>query len=357
FLNSLTEGWGNHVTQGIVEYTESRYNSLQDNLDNVVPLVALNQIRDNSPELDALTFKVKAEGEITWVDLTYRINSGNWQTVSLWDNGTNGDQVAEDGTWTYFLNLDDWMDQLEYQMIGYHAGGEIIAPCEPQLVWTSPNNIGLVVNEVMASNATTNWDETGAFEDWIELFNDSDNAIYLGDKYLTDDIDNPLRWKMPDVTIDPGGFILFWADKDLDEGILHTNFKLNSSGEAAAIFQIEQGTYRMVDMIEFGPQTTDISYGRETDADPDWISFEVPTPNGPNGQTFVEESPNETWMVFPNPTNGLLSFSSPSSGRIYDQIGQEVKQFGYTQWLDISDLASGVYTLKTSTHTLKIVRK
>lgn len=68
------------------------------------------------------------------------------------------------------------------------------------------------IQEWMASNQTTIADEDGDFEDWIELHNPGAEAVDLSDWGLSDDLDNPFRWRFaPGTVLEPGGFLLVWA--------------------------------------------------------------------------------------------------------------------------------------------------
>lgn len=62
---------------------------------------------------------------------------------------------------------------------------------------------GLVINEFMAHNTST-WedpDEAGEWPDWIELYNASDHPVTLNGMYLTDDANDPTKWRVaPAVT-------------------------------------------------------------------------------------------------------------------------------------------------------------
>jgi len=69
----------------------------------------------------------------------------------------------------------------------------------------------IAINEVMASNSSTIADEDGDFEDWIELHNYGDNPVNLHGFGLSDDYSNPMKWVFPEVTIDPGEYLLVWA--------------------------------------------------------------------------------------------------------------------------------------------------
>ena len=48
---------------------------------------------------------------------------------------------------------------------------------------------------------------------------------------------------MPDITLQPGEFILFWADNDPEQGIKHTNFKLSEEGDDIGIFDSEANRF------------------------------------------------------------------------------------------------------------------
>lgn len=58
---------------------------------------------------------------------------------------------------------------------------------------------GLVINEFMAKNEGTLQDpcDPGQYPDWIELYNGSDRPIVLNGLYLTDDVNDPTRWRVP----------------------------------------------------------------------------------------------------------------------------------------------------------------
>jgi len=97
----------------------------------------------------------------------------------------------------------------------------------------------------------------------------------LGGYFLTDNLNNPSKWMFPDVEISGEGHLLIWTDDDVDDGYLHTNFKLSASGESISLFD---PNLNLVDHIDFEEQTSDISYGRSPDGINNWQLFETPTP-------------------------------------------------------------------------------
>lgn len=153
------------------------------------------------------------------------------------------------------------------------------------LGFTGAHAQSVVVNELLASNATTLADpDFGAYGDWIELHNPSAAPADLGGYYLSDDFDEPTRWRIPDGTVlAPGGFLVVWTD-DENTGppatiALHTDFKLSGGGEQVGLFDPAGA---VVDTLTFGDQTTDISYGRYPDGSADRGFFPTPTPGAAN---------------------------------------------------------------------------
>jgi hypothetical protein len=137
----------------------------------------------------------------------------------------------------------------------------------------------LVINEFMAANESTIADEAGDYEDWIEIYYNIPGEISLDGYFLTDNLNNPSKWMFPDIEISGEGYLFVWTDDDEDEGSLHTNFKLSSSGEEIGFYDPD---LNIIDEISFGEQTDDISYGRITDGNYSWEFFDTPTPGFSN---------------------------------------------------------------------------
>jgi hypothetical protein len=184
----------------------------------------------------------------------------------------------------------------------------------------------LVINEFMASNTGTIADPQDEYDDWIEIYNGSAFPIDIAGMYLTDDLSDPTEWRIPtghpnDTAIPPFGYLLIWADEDPCDGPLHVDFKLSASnGEQIGLFEANGIT--LIDGVDFGPQTTDISYGRYPDGSDTWQYFGASEPAeifnfmnvdfGATGQTVAENfiglgldfSDRRPSMVFDD-TNGL----------------------------------------------------
>ncbi|MEA1972170.1 MAG: lamin tail domain-containing protein [Candidatus Cloacimonadota bacterium] len=137
--------------------------------------------------------------------------------------------------------------------------------------------INLVINEFMASNDYGPVDENEDHDDWIEIFNAGEEAVDIGGMYITDDLDTLTVYQIPTTnptatTIEAGGFLLLWADKEPDQGILHLDeVKLSGDGEQIGLTDVDGVT--ILDSLTFGEQTTDVSYGRVPDGADSWGYF------------------------------------------------------------------------------------
>lgn len=138
----------------------------------------------------------------------------------------------------------------------------------------------VVINELMASNASTIADPQGDYDDWIELLNVSDEVVDLSGMHLSDNPAKPLKWRFPDgIQLDPGEYLLVWADEDGgDEPGLHANFKLSRRGETVWLYDTDERGNQLLDSISFGAQYEDVSFGRYPDGFGPPHVLSVPTP-------------------------------------------------------------------------------
>ncbi len=159
------------------------------------------------------------------------------------------------------------------------------------LVFGQSRNV--VINECMPNNTSTSVDQDGEYNDWLELFNISESEINLEGYFLSDRRSEPTKFKFPQKSISSGDYLIIWLDKDtLQEG-LHTNFKLNASGEHVYLFNPDT---LLIDYVHFFDMQEDESIGRSNDGNG---PYEVlsPTFNESNGNDIGSIVINE-WMAF-----------------------------------------------------------
>ncbi len=371
FDNSYTASLGQHVKAGLKPFITVRTNAANGQLDinEIAPIVS--NVRDNNPVVaQQVIVQAKVEDEMppAEVKLFYRYNTEDYESIVILDDGSGEDETAGDGIYTGVFNGIPNSGTIDYYIIARdNLGQETKDPiCETYHLNLTKNDIGLYINELMAGNDETISDEAGEFEDWIELYNGSDAPIFLGDKYLTDNFNDKNKWKMPDISIEAGEFVLFWADND--DGVqneYHTNFKLSKSGEEVGIFD-EDGN--LLDGVTFGELDDDLSYARDADGTGDFVVTSEPTPNRSNQSTPIIELKNKTieFEIYPNPTtNGVQIQANHLGGSVFNiqlhtMLGKlMLEQSSRTNtYLDFPDgVANGIYFLTIEVEGKTIVQK
>jgi gluconolactonase len=139
----------------------------------------------------------------------------------------------------------------------------------------------LFINEMKLDNET---DGNGTVRQvfWVELYNNGTGPVDIGGLYMTNDLDNPAAWRIPDDTTIPAkGFLVIWADGALVTGPLHAPFALDAAGGEVAVFMPNGLT--LVDRLAFGPQAANASFGRYPDgSDNLTLMHDHPSPGAPN---------------------------------------------------------------------------
>jgi hypothetical protein len=228
------------------------------------------------------------------VKLYYRIGKGNFQSVQMFDDGNHNDGKGFDNTFGVSINIPQ---NIKSNNIDFYATAvnydDVMKfyPEHAEFVYLTKEitQIGelqdVVINEFMASNKTTIKDEAGGYADWIELYNRSGNTISLNKWFLTDDITKKTKWQFPNVSLPAKSYLIIWADEDKEQGQLHANFKLSSTGEFIGLYKSDTS---LVDNINFPAQTADTSYGRYPNGEGNFVYMSIPTPGKENTLGIIE---------------------------------------------------------------------
>src|ERR1051325_1009526 len=130
---------------------------------------------------------------------------------------------------------------------------------------TNAAGLSVIINEFMADNNNTLFDEDGDSSDWIELYNPGPTAANLAGYYLTDTTNNLAKWRLPNVTMAANSYLIIFASgKNRTNNVLrlHTNFQLANGGEYLAF--VGPQTNVISDFYPaYPPQRTGVSYGRD----------------------------------------------------------------------------------------------
>lgn len=244
------------------------------------------------------------------------------------------------------------------------------------------NNDRMVfINEVMAKNTTGYKDGQGEYEDWIELYNAGDVPIDLAGLYLSDALPATDAWQIPSgypamTTILPKGYMIFIADDEPAEGLLHVGFKLDKDGDEVALLQIIGKDTIVIDYLQFGSQNANVSWGRYPDGSANFEFMSVSTPwyaniYDPTGIPDPSQyDSDEDFSIYPIPTHGRLfvkfhgelqSGSNPVQIYVYSGTGGLIS---LTQTLtseltelSLENQSKGLYIIRIVTDRKEYIRK
>ncbi|TAL67086.1 MAG: PKD domain-containing protein [Bacteroidetes bacterium] len=308
-VNSNTQvqmGPGQRLIPGILSFVNNRENYLWSlgEFQSDLPVATGYELTPQNPKSED-DVKVKANTTNTRdLNLWYSINNQPFQKIIM--KSVQGEPGAYDatipkqlpGTYIRFY-FEAISNQTVYAYNPSHAEHQFFT----YTVQPVSGNSAVVINEVMAANKTAIADPQGGFADWVELYNTSAVAVDLGGKYLSDDINEPKKWRFPTgVSISGNGYLLIWCDGDtLDTPGLHASFKLSRDGEGAFLYDSDLNGNKLLDSVTFGAQLDDVSWGRY--------------PNGTGAFRFMTYfTPNSKNMLGPEPL--VASFSAePIIGR------------------------------------------
>jgi len=140
---------------------------------------------------------------------------------------------------------------------------------------------GLVINEVVSSNATGAVDDHGERPDWVEVYNPGMAAVNLAGYGLSDEPGNPFKWRFPLVVVGARGFRRVFAS-GLDQtntSVLHTNFRLRVGGETLVLTRSDG---KELDAVRVPRLREDVAWGRQPDGSTNWVYLSTPTPQASN---------------------------------------------------------------------------
>ncbi len=129
------------------------------------------------------------------------------------------------------------------------------------------------INEVMPSNTAACPDPFGEYDDWVELYNSSNDDIDLTGYKLSDDPTLPGKATLDEIVVPAHGYKLLWLD-DQVQGLDHFLFKLDAKGEQIGLYTADLAP---IDETTFGEATTDVSFARVPDGTGEFVSCTTST--------------------------------------------------------------------------------
>lgn len=134
------------------------------------------------------------------------------------------------------------------------------------------------IHEVLYRNTHSILDEDGDRSDFVELFNGGAETIDLDGWYLSDSVEKLTKWALPNVSIEPGQYLLiFLSGKDRTGGELHASFSLRA-GETLVLYNSSGLKY---DALNIPETARNVSIGRDDAGQ--IVFYSHPTPLEENG--------------------------------------------------------------------------
>lgn len=372
-------------TTGIADLKQfftSRYNYLKNHAElnraapqvSQAPYESANGAGKAPSAHQTATIKATIVGSTSGVNLYYAPNlDGRFEKVAMYDDGLHQDGAANDlvfgasipgygaGTWVrYYIEA---IANDSYKTVQYYPEGAEHEVLVYQVATSTSLTPTVVINEIQASNTTTVADEAGQYDDWIELYNVTNQALDLSGYFLTDKTDNLEKWVFPTGTVIPAnGYLIVWADENGSQGDLHANFKLSASGETLIL---SNPALQKVDEVTFGTLAADMSYARNPNGTGNFV-IQKPTFKKDNTTPVaLENEPIAAFSLeaYPNPAKDMLQIkvvapnNAPVALQLYNVLGQLVwkGETDTSTQLELNQFPAGLYILKSLNMQRKVM--
>jgi len=297
------------------------------------------------------------------VILAYRDNDFQlFNKIEMKDDGMHNDGASGDGVYGALIT---GKEALQYYIYADNSTAGSFSPARAAYEFHAIEKVpDIAINEVCSSNDTIIKDPQGEYEDWIELYNNTDSDISLKGYFLSDDNSELDLWEFPDTFIAANSYLLIWADKDDGDFGLHAEFKLSSSGEAVFL---SNPSVEIIDDVIFGAIPTDTTYGRSPNGSGAFFIMS-PTPGAYNEIKHVGLAPKYQFpnkvKVYPNPSDEHINISMIGANSfdaclisLKGEVLATETSFSPQYQMDITQYPAGIYFLQvTSQYGVNITK-
>ena len=153
-----------------------------------------------------------------------------------------------------------------------------------QFLSASDAHGALVINEAVLYNLDY-YEQHHEYYDWVELKNCSDEPVNLADYYLTDSLNDPCQFPLPEETLQPGELYIVFCSGDVSlstNHCTHAPFAISAEGEALYLFSSDGS---LSDRMFIHDTPYGGSYGRLSDGS-GFYYFDRPSPEKENREGY-----------------------------------------------------------------------
>ena len=282
------------------------------NVQQMCQLMKQQGINDgHDPDRAANTIKNKLQGRAKKMaghlkDFSYAQLSEDAKAVKL-KTDTDGARLYVNGLEVPYADFDGYLfapvelkatAPAEYKFAGWKKGSATYSTDET-ITMPNENNITMTatftklsdnelaaqgmtpvrINEVSAANGI-HVNEYFKRNDWVELYNTTDEAIDVEGMYLSDNAKKPQKYqiakgKTQASTIIPAhGYLVIWCDKLEPQSQLHASFKLDADGGDVLLTAADES---WTDVLTYTVHNEDQTVGRYPDGSNQVFVMNVPT--------------------------------------------------------------------------------
>jgi len=197
--------------------------------------------------------------------------SSKGEKITLTDNGGN---IINKFTYPMLVNDISYGFTNKYEILDTPTPGK---KNSKGLNYSKITNKELYINEYMTHNKKINYDSDGNYYDFIELYNNSNKDLILHNIFLSDDKDNLMKYKLPDITLKKESYLLInmGDESKYNDNQITSSFKLSDNDKDLILSNGDD----IIDSLKLKVLIDNISYGRVDDK---WYYFTKPTPGSIN---------------------------------------------------------------------------
>ncbi len=156
-----------------------------------------------------------------------------------------------------------------------------------EAVIAADSSESLRISEVLFRNTYSIIDSYGDHSDYVELYNSGNTVVSLKEYCLSDEFSNPLKWRCPDLSLEPGTYLLiFLSGQESVNGELHAPFSVSSLDDGLQLYHVSRRMYQRVPWSDAVPKNTSMGL----DSSGNVLYFKYPTPGVPNSAAITDVS-------------------------------------------------------------------
>ncbi|MGB0931237.1 MAG: hypothetical protein ACPGVB_10700, partial [Chitinophagales bacterium] len=245
------------------------------------------------------------------VALHYKSNNASWQILTMESN----DVMSNDDVFEASFLPEPNAQSVEYYIEAVDATGLTSRyPKEDSKIVHMRVGPKIFLNEWMPENNDAVANPQGNYESWIEIYNGDEQAVWLGDYFLTNDFKNTQKWNLPSKTLMPDEYMVIWLDGKITEGFSHAPFGFDSNHKQMGIFGPASLNYAPIDSFSYKDVIPNTAYGLTDESQDAYTVLKTSTPGFPNGLSTVSDyaalvNSAKIDTIYPNPFKEIATFA------------------------------------------------